>query len=736
MNNTLTAKESKQFEDLCSLVSGLARSTDITLQLGSGWAWNDQQRIVYVPKEDLNDLERCKAIAAHEVGHILFTRRVHTLYQADDIYKPNIHNSSDEGNNISFPNKKSMPSSLIHYLFNALEDPRIENGIGQIYPGVHTWLWNLHHRENLESEEMLTHMRKNLDNEAIKTMSPRKSTEKDVIEHVAAEVELGKLEQENRNKEKINENDQLEVKVDENRASVWDPIPSHFGPFSSSTPLPMMFCHANIYEYHNSWQPVDFEKELPEIVVQALQETREIRKVIYNMLPQSENLLTFIGEQEKNEIHGHTHQTNVCKLAYEKVNPRLYGEKDKSKRNQKWVDKKEARIYLAVVFVWELIEKHILPWLERLYQFDLRRIQYHIDKFSDRTIKKVLQRGDVQLIVSKTFGTHISAHQKLPTQVKVESSLARQVLDEYYQQKCRKAMEHRVEQVSEQLTCAKGSQIKTKYRQHIKNNNTRPQYGNRDGQTQKLRKEYSEMKKKIAPYIRRLSEDLSDCLRPRKQFGWQGGYTSGTKVDLKKMLQAQARNQGEINFWKRRRKLDRRSAAATLLIDLSGSMQGEKSIAAIQGAILFVEALIPLQVPISVKGFQRDVIDVIQFGEPLTISKRCDIAKMLSQVGSVNNDSLAVETSAKELLEMKVEDRLLIVISDGEPVGRNAGTLLEKAVQTASEKIHVVGLGIGSNTRHVERYYPNGKGNIPVEKIGREIAIVLQKVFRKNRYIN
>ena len=50
MNNTsnLTSKESKQFEDLCSLVAGLARSTDITLQLGSGWAWNEKKRIVYV----------------------------------------------------------------------------------------------------------------------------------------------------------------------------------------------------------------------------------------------------------------------------------------------------------------------------------------------------------------------------------------------------------------------------------------------------------------------------------------------------------------------------------------------------------------------------------------------------------------------------------------------------------------------------------------------------------------
>ena len=82
--------------------------------------------------------------------------------------------------------------------------------------------------------------------------------------------------------------------------------------------------------------------------------------------------------------------------------------------------------------------------------------------------------------------------------------------------------------------------------------------------------------------------------------------------------------------------------------------------------------------------------------------------------------------------KLQVEERLLIVISDGEPVGRNAGTLLEKAVQKGSEKM---GLGIGSNTPHVERYFPHGNGNVPVEGIEYEIAIVLQNVFRKNRYV-
>ena len=80
---------------------------------------------------------------------------------------------------------------------------------------------------------------------------------------------------------------------------------------------------------------------------------------------------------------------------------------------------------------------------------------------------------------------------------------------------------------------------------------------------------------------------------------------------------------------------------------------------------------------------------------------------------------------------MQVEDRLLTVIRDGEPVGKHAGTLVEKAIHTGSEKVPVVGLGVGINTHCVERYYPPGRKHIPVDKIGHKIASGLQKVLRK-----
>ena len=698
----LTAREQQQFDELCSLVSGLSRSTDITLKLGAGWAWNADRRIVYVPKDDLMDLERCKAIAAHEVGHVLYTRHVKTLYEADDIYKPNLSQNTPEKNSgnqtiilnnsmiseeksqsrpvIDFPNKKSISAALIHYLFNALEDPRIEQGIATIYPGVHTWLWNLHHRENMDADEMLTHLRR---------------------ERMDADLP------------------NTELVASRDSRKIWDPIPSHFGPFSSVISLPLMFCHANIYEYHNQWNATSFEEELPKLVRDALQATRDVRKLICNMLPETEVFWDYIKKTQSL-----SKDIDLCQLAFQRVNPRLEGKNS----TLQWSDRKEAGIYLATVFVWELIEEHILPWIEQMYQFDLRRLQYHIDSVSEATIKRVLKRGDLTLIVHNTFGCHISATQHLPKQLQVESSLARQILDEFYHKKRRKSQEHQVE-ITDNSNKSNSD--------FEKQQNQRLQHAIGDSNSnemQKLSLQYSQMKRNIAPHIVKLSEDLSDCLRPKKQFGWQSGYTSGTKINIQSMLQAQARNRGELNFWNRRKKMDRRSAAATLLIDLSGSMHGEKSIAAIQGAILFVEALEPLAIPISVKGFRKNVIDVIQFGEQITFSKRCDIARMLSQVGSVNNDVLAIKKSTEELIHMNVEDKLLIVISDGEPVGHNADILLEQEVKRASEKIHVVGLGLGPETQHVERYYPHGKGNIPVQRIGHEIAVVLKSVFLSNRY--
>src|SRR6056300_1498041 len=90
-SNTLESWESQRLDELSSLVAGLAGRDDIQLQFGTRWAWSATEQKVLVPKEDLSDLSRCRAIASHEVGHVLFTRHMKQLgLTEEDAHIPNV----------------------------------------------------------------------------------------------------------------------------------------------------------------------------------------------------------------------------------------------------------------------------------------------------------------------------------------------------------------------------------------------------------------------------------------------------------------------------------------------------------------------------------------------------------------------------------------------------------------------------------------------------------------------
>ena len=54
-----------------------------------------------------------------------------------------------------------------------------------------------------------------------------------------------------------------------------------------------------------------------------------------------------------------------------------------------------------------------------------------------------------------------------------------------------------------------------------------------------------------------------------------------------------------------------------------------------------------------------------------------------------------------------------MVISDGQPVGPNADEEFASSVSQIKSRVHLIGLGLGGDTQHVEQYYPHAKGGIP-----------------------
>ena len=124
-----------RLDQLTSLVAGLAGRDDIRLQFGKRWAWSAKYNTVLLPKHDLVDLNRCRAIASHEVGHVLFTRHMSQL-------------------NIA-PEFQDIPAVFLHTMHNVYEDPRIEVAVGRLYPGAEFWLRRLHAEEETEADSLV-----------------------------------------------------------------------------------------------------------------------------------------------------------------------------------------------------------------------------------------------------------------------------------------------------------------------------------------------------------------------------------------------------------------------------------------------------------------------------------------------------------------------------------------------------------------------------------------------------
>jgi cobalamin biosynthesis protein CobT len=200
-------------------------------------------------------------------------------------------------------------------------------------------------------------------------------------------------------------------------------------------------------------------------------------------------------------------------------------------------------------------------------------------------------------------------------------------------------------------------------------------------------------------------------------------------------------------LWLRKTVPDRWSVVFSLLVDLSGSMQGEKAQAAVAGAVLLAETLHRLNVPFLINGFQDVLVPFAAVGEGLTARVRAALAAMPAEVAgsrpggnnkpAYNDDGPCLLEAAEEVLGLGYDERLLVVISDGIPEGcRSTPDDLHRAVshlRRLEPELKLVAIGLGPGTEHVNEYYPEAKANVPVDRLAEEVGELLRRKLRVGR---
>lgn len=184
-----------------------------------------------------------------------------------------------------------------------------------------------------------------------------------------------------------------------------------------------------------------------------------------------------------------------------------------------------------------------------------------------------------------------------------------------------------------------------------------------------------------------------------------------------------------------------KKARISVLIDLSGSMHGEKVRDAIAAAFVLATACAKIKVPVSVMGHNTDcdAVNLYHFVEFENYLQK-DVREKIfnAEAEGSNRDGLAIFHATSDLIRHRKRDEelVLLVISDGAPAhygysGQYADEDIRQIYNSFKKEFNVktIGIGIGSDVRHIPNIY-NDYILVPnVSSLGKELLKILKSLL-------
>ncbi|MCD6149360.1 VWA domain-containing protein [bacterium] len=255
---------------------------------------------------------------------------------------------------------------------------------------------------------------------------------------------------------------------------------------------------------------------------------------------------------------------------------------------------------------------------------------------------------------------------------------------------------------------------------------------------------YEEYRKEVLPIIEKLENDLREIFVARRASRWKSGFRTGKKINIKTRIQEKAKGVSvvESKAWQKRELPTEKDYAISILVDLSGSMSGRKIRETFKALIVLAEVLNKLSIKTEILGFNDRLYEYQTFGENLSREIRENMGGVLKEVNNhqggradYNDDGWALQETSKRLAKQRANEKFAIVLSDGLPEESSAhsgpefdlGRIVNRIMQETDQKL--IGLGIGSGTRHVKEFYPNSLADIDVKEMAEKLAGVIKEMI-------
>jgi len=225
--------------------------------------------------------------------------------------------------------------------------------------------------------------------------------------------------------------------------------------------------------------------------------------------------------------------------------------------------------------------------------------------------------------------------------------------------------------------------------------------------------EYDKAYEEVVDIINPLYLRLKKFFLPERHPKWQKGYPTGSRLDLEKAMQAEADPRYFEKIWERKTIPHKFDYRFSILVDLSGSMQGQKIEETFKGLVVLIEVLERLGIQYEVIGFSDSSKIFKQWKEKLRKESRDKLAEMKNWGGGGTETTKATQNAYQELLKNLGKDNFLITLTDGQP-NDSEGLKRELAEIIQDKKVKLVGIGLGPDTEFVKDFY---KAAFSLEKL-------------------
>lgn len=228
-----------------------------------------------------------------------------------------------------------------------------------------------------------------------------------------------------------------------------------------------------------------------------------------------------------------------------------------------------------------------------------------------------------------------------------------------------------------------------------------------------LIREYDRVSKPLKLISKRLQKQVMSILRDERNGGKLSGLLMGKRFEARRIYQSDGRY-----FSNTRLPDDKTKIAVALLVDESGSMSGyDRTTTARAASITLHDFCNALGFPIMVMGHTSswgDEVDLFSYVDFDSVDNKDRYRIMDMSSRDCNRDGAALRYVAERLLKREEQNKILILISDGQPAasgygGTEAEADLRGIRQEYTRKgITMFAAAIGNDKDNIRRIYKEG----------------------------